>query len=522
MAFLIVAIICVCSLACTLFWEIRFNTHMFQLNGYKNNEQMVWTKKNVSAQITLPLFAFLCIVNLFYCNFVTLLIIAVFSIAEMLYYISLKNKKSKKKLVYTNRVKRLLTTNIILDILIPVICYLLGGWNLGVAALCCLAFVEPLLIVFCNIVNSPMEKGINRYYINDAKKKLQSNRNIKVIGITGSYGKTSVKFYLQTLLSAQFNVLITPESYNTPMGVVKTIRGSLKPTHEVFVCEMGARYVGDIKEICDIVHPHWGVITSVGPQHLETFGNIDNIIDTKFELADAVHENGKIILNGDNEYIRQKSKKYKNIVFYNSKMSKGEYYAKDVSLSSFGTQFVVVTPQSEEELFQTHLIGEHNLINILSAITVANLMGVPLRELIIPVRKLKPVEHRMQMIKRGNTTIIDDAYNSNPVGSKAAIRTLSMLDGLKVLVTPGMVELGDEEYNYNYKLGEYAAEYCDYIILVGKRHTKPILEGVSRKGFPAERCKIFESITEAVNYAYSIPTDKHKYILLENDLPDNY
>lgn len=112
---------------------------------------------------------------------------------------------------------------------------------------------------------------ITNHFINDAKRMLKEVPGLTIIGITGSYGKTSVKYYLQTLLQDHFNVLITPESYNTPMGVVKTIRGSLKSTHEIFVCEMGARHVGDIKEICDIVHPHHGVITSIGPQHLETF-----------------------------------------------------------------------------------------------------------------------------------------------------------------------------------------------------------------------------------------------------------
>ena len=129
---------------------------------------------------------------------------------------------------------------------------------------------------------------------------LQSCSNITVIGITGSYGKTSVKFYLNKLLSAKYNVLMTPESFNTPLGVVKTIRTSLKATHEIFICEMGAKNINDIKEICDIVHPKHGVITSIGPQHLESFKTVENVVKTKFELADAIDKNGMVFLNYEN------------------------------------------------------------------------------------------------------------------------------------------------------------------------------------------------------------------------------
>ena len=132
-----------------------------------------------------------------------------------------------------------------------------------------------------------------------------------IIGVTGSYGKTSVKFYLETLLQTKFSTLVTPESYNTPMGVVITIRTMMKPTHEIFVCEMGARYTGEIKELCDLVHPDHGIIASVGPQHLDTFGSLENIQKTKFELADSLPEGGMLFLNGDNEYINEQLKEYR-------------------------------------------------------------------------------------------------------------------------------------------------------------------------------------------------------------------
>lgn len=267
-----------------------------------------------------------------------------------------------------------------------------------------------------NVVNRPMEKAVNDHFIHDAERKLKEVPGLTIIGVTGSYGKTSVKFYLQTLLQEKFNVLVTPESYNTPMGVVKTIRGSLKPTHEIFVCEMGARYVGEIKEICDIVHPHHGVITSIGPQHLETFGSMENITRTKYELADALPQNGMLFLNGDSPNVEENSGKYQNVTFYRSHSTGDGYRAEDIRLSQLGTEFTVVSPTGETERFQTRLVGEHNVINIVGAIAVANRLGIPLRDLKVPVRRIQPVEHRMEMTQHGNVTIIDDAYNSNPVG----------------------------------------------------------------------------------------------------------
>ncbi|MBR1853921.1 MAG: UDP-N-acetylmuramoyl-tripeptide--D-alanyl-D-alanine ligase, partial [Lachnospiraceae bacterium] len=198
------------------------------------------------------------------------------------------------------------------------------------------------------------------------------------------------------------------------------------------------------------------------------------------------------------------------------------YFASDITVSQTGTEFTVTAPGGESERFHMRLIGAHNVINVVGAISVANKLGIALKDLRIPVRRIEPVPHRMQMREHGLVTIIDDAYNSNPVGSKAAVETLAMFDGVRILVTPGMVELGDKEREYNYKFGTYAADCCDYILLVGRKHTEPIREGVLSKGFAKDRCLVYDKLEEALSYAYSIKEQGHKYILLENDLPDNY
>lgn len=532
-----ISILCTVLTLPAFLYVLRYNLHMFQLNGYKNGEHIHWLKKNVSRQYLLILIGISGILSMCLSGIVTLLLQTVAALICMKYYLYLKKTNTKKKLVYTARVKRLILTDSILVILLLVLTGVFLGVSRIAGAFAVLTTLQIIALVIVNWINRPVEGMINQHYINDAKKKLRSVPDLIVIGVTGSYGKTSVKYYLDTLLKEHFEVLITPESYNTPMGVVKTIRSSLKPSHQIFICEMGARHVGDIKEICDIVHPEHGIITSVGPQHLETFFNMDNIVNTKFELADALPEVGLLFLNGDNEYIRNHSGKYKNKIFYTtgewakareleSQIEEGEvsqyYQTGDVKLSRTGTEFTVTAPDGEKETFQMRLLGEHNVINVAGAVAVANTLGIPLKQLKVPVRRIQPVAHRMQLLERGNYTIIDDAFNSNPVGSRAAVETLKQFEGVRILITPGMVELGEKEEEYNYKFGTYAADCCDYILLVGEKHTAPIHKGVLESGFSQERCRVFEKLEDALSFAYSIKAEGHKFILLENDLPDNY
>ena len=532
-----ISILCTVLTLPAFLYVLRYNLHMFQLNGYKNGEHIHWLKKNVSRQYLLILIGISGILSMCLPHIVTLLLQTAAALICMKYYLYLKKTNTKKKLVYTARVKRLILTDSILVILLLVLTGVFLGVSRIAGAFAVLTTLQIIALVIVNWINRPVEGMINQHYINDAKKKLRSVPDLTVIGVTGSYGKTSVKYYLDTLLKEHFEVLITPESYNTPMGVVKTIRSSLKPSHQIFICEMGARHVGDIKEICDIVHPEHGIITSVGPQHLETFFNMDNIVNTKFELADALPEVGLLFLNGDNEYIRNHSGKYKNKIFYTtgewakareleSQIEEGEvsqyYQTGDVKLSRTGTEFTVTAPDGEKETFQMRLLGEHNVINVAGAVAVANTLGIPLKQLKVPVRRIQPVAHRMQLLERGNYTIIDDAFNSNPVGSRAAVETLKQFEGVRILITPGMVELGEKEEEYNYKFGTYAADCCDYILLVGEKHTAPIHKGVLESGFSQERCRVFEKLEDALSFAYSIKAEGHKFILLENDLPDNY
>lgn len=498
-----------------------YQIHMFQLNSYKPKVQRNWLLANRNKILVRSTFMVLLGLWIMLNPLTGIPAAVLYSLAAVFFH---RKKNYKKPLVYTSRVIRLLVTLGLFYSVAGIALFLNRDETLALAWLLPgFYLMVPLLVLVANLINQPVEKAVKQWYINDAKRMLKGMPELTVVGITGSYGKTSVKFFLSKLLSAEFNVLHTPESYNTPMGVVKTIRQELKAFHNIFICEMGAKNIGDIKEICDIVHPMHGVITAVGPQHLESFQTVNNVLKTKFELADSLPGDGYLFLNYDNELIRTK-KEYPNIVSYGLEPDMGiEYLAYDLKLTSRGTSFKMKAADGAEYVFETKLIGRHNVENIAAAIAAANKLGVPMQKLILQVRQISAVQHRLELLKRNGLTIIDDAYNSNPAGAKAALDTLACFEGIKILMTPGMIELGDKQYECNKNFGVQAAAVCDYVILVGESQTKPIYDGLLEAGYDKARITVITDLKEGFNYVYQLKADdKEKVLLLENDLPDNF
>lgn len=499
-----------------------YHMHMFQLNSYFYAKHGHWMKKNIGKIVK----EFLLIEIPFFINYVatiidnTFLNILVIIILLISIIYNMPKVKSKISLKFTARVKRMLVTEAILVLLL----FLAGGTSYEnvVFKISILNILSVVLELIANFINKPIEKAVRQYYINDAKKILKSMPNLIVIGVTGSYGKTSVKNFLYQTLSGKYEVLKTPKNYNTTMGVVKTIREELKPIHQIFICEMGATHVGDIKEICDIVNPTIGIITSVGPQHLESFKSIDNVLKTKFELQEAVAKNGgSVFLNYNNDYI--KNKKVDSKYFsYGIDDESLDYKGFNIKSTSSGISFDVKKKDEDEvSHFETKVIGKHNVINLVGAIACAHYLGVPYKKMVPKVRELKSVAHRLELIDKGPYTIIDDSYNSNPVSSKSAIDTLNEFEGTHVIVTPGLIELGANEEKYNYELGEYMAK-CDYICIVGEKNEKNLYDGSISKGFDKDKIIKCSSPTEAVSKITSLNIPGNLTILLENDLPDNY
>jgi UDP-N-acetylmuramoyl-tripeptide--D-alanyl-D-alanine ligase len=480
---------------CAYIPAVLHDYHIFQLNSYEIKTQAKWLARNWPRGYLLR--------------------------HILVFYFCCKPPRAKKPLVYTRRLVRMLFTNGLLATAgVALACF--RGGAAGVFGLAALFFLSPVLVMVSAIINAPVERAVNRWYIADAQRILQKMPRLIVIGITGSYGKTSAKYFLTQLLSQKYNVLMTPESYNTPMGVVKTIRGQLKPIHEIFVCEMGAKKTGEIRELCDIVHPACGIITSIGPQHLETFKTLENIISTKFELSRALPKGGVMFLNYENEYIRNTPCAGK-ILSYGRTVPGCTYMARNIRVSGAGSAFDITLANGGEYHFETKLLGLHQVENITGAVAAADFFGVPPEDLVVAVRRLRNVPHRLELLCRNGLTIIDDSFNANVSGTRAALEVLGMFEGLKILVTPGMVELGDQEDVYNRQFGSAAALVCDYVILVGARQTRSILAGLKSASYPEEKIYVVQNPQEAFKKIDAIPErGSPKVILLENDLPDNY
>ena len=504
--------------------------HMLQLNSYMNSRFLKWFLINYKKDIK-PI-GVLLVVPLLFLWWKNLLIFSITWICVnfiFLYNYQKTKASEKKKFVITNRIKRLYVTIaslLILSLLIVNLVYFSDkdSWGL-VIFISVIILVEEInifLTLIANILNYPLENVINRFYVIDAKRFLNQHDQLIVIGITGSYGKTSSKFILSRIFSEKYNVLMTPESYNTLMGVVRTVRELLKPTHEIFVVEMGAKKKGDIRKICQLVKPKYGLLTSIGPQHLDTFKSFENIIETKFELVDSLPENGVAFLNFNNDAIR-KRKTEKRIISYGIENDKLNYWAENIYYDSSGLSFSLYTYKNEKMVIKTRLLGLHNVLNILGACSMALEMGMKVNDICYAVKQLSPIPHRLELKSQSTgVTIIDDAFNSNPEGANEALNVLNKFNhSTKILITPGLVELGEREYECNYSLGVKAASVCDYIVLVGNKRSKPMMDALIENNFDNQKVFVVKNLNEAMEKLKSI-TILDSVILFENDLPDNY
>ena len=441
-------------------------------------------------------------------------------LAVLFLIITIKKTKEKKPFVVTSRMIRVFCTYTVLLIVGAVVTNIFN-YRIGMIVYNVFAIFAYFVVILVSVLNKPIERMVRGKFIKQAKKKLNDMPELEVIGITGSYGKTSTKYILNTILSQKYNTLMTPESYNTTMGVVRTINENLSAMHRLFICEMGAKYIGDIKEITDIVNPKYGIVTAIGPQHLDTFKSIDNVKKAKLELVDSLPDDGIAFVNWEDENIRN-SKILKKCVKYGLSET-ADYYATNISTSELGSIFDIVTPNNERISVRTKLLGKLNILNIVGAVAVADTLGVDKESIRMGIRYLKPVIHRLQLKQNpGGSIIIDDAYNSNIQGASMALEVLkSFTYKKKILITPGIVELGSRQNEINKELGVKAADAADYIILVGANQAIPILNGIREAKYPEKNVYIAQNLQDALNKMNQIIT-KDSVVLLENDLPDNY
>ncbi|MBQ3078535.1 MAG: UDP-N-acetylmuramoyl-tripeptide--D-alanyl-D-alanine ligase [Clostridia bacterium] len=524
----------------------RYYIHMLQLESYQLDGYMRWLKKDSSnmfgwtlragAGASVLFYVLPILVSMFMTgerreSMITANLItgALFIVYTAVMVVRDYKSRQKKPLVYTRRVIRLIISLVLVTSAILAVSVLIfkrndtvnSGLMLTWLSPYALMIAAPFLPMLAAYVVQPVEEHINMGFFKAAQAKLDKRSDLIKIGITGSYGKTSTKYCLATILSVKYNVFYPKASINTPMGLSKVINNDLEEGHQVFIAEMGARHVGDIKELVDLVHPSYGLITSVGPQHLETFKTVETVANTKFELIEGLPKNGCAFFAADDGevdklYERAKGEKKR------AGLGKGylNMHAEDIEVGAFGSRFTLVTDTGENLRMETKLLGRHNISNIVLCCAVAREMGMTMEEISQGVKLIKPVKHRLQLIS-GHMNVIDDAFNSNPVGAKEALNVVGSFPGKHLIITPGFVELGEDEAKFNYRLGVQIAKVCDAAILVGPKHTTPIRQGLIQSGFSEDCIRVVNTLEEATALIPQFAS-AGDCVLFENDLPDNY
>ena len=528
----------VISLIATLFaLAMATNSlHILQLSGYKLRGYTDWLKQTKFSEfgrfliITLLSTGAMLITNVLLdellvgraLKYASIIFFFIFCFVYALNQTSIPRKTPIK---YTARMARL----------VGLVAFLCFGISLGMMYLTvnCIRFFTaggvliipvllPAIIILAHFIMLPIEKLIAKKYIKKAKAKLAAHKDIIVIGITGSYGKTTVKNIIASLLAEKYRVCVSPFSYNTPLGLCKTILENMTNDDQVLVAEMGARNVGDIKELCDMVNPTIGVITGIGNQHLMTFGSREQLISTKSELVRHIEKNnGFVVVNTESEGAKQIYDQASCKKLAVSITEKGDIYADNIVATSNGSKFNLVIKGKSFET-TTSLLGEHNIGNLLVGVTIAKELGLSGAQIVDGIRKITPTSHRLAIVPSNNAlVVIDDAYNGSVEGSKSALNVLSKFEGQKVVITPGLVELGEEQFNCNFEFGRDMSKVCDYVIVTGISNWEAIYSGLKFAGFDTDKILRAGSLNQAVNMLATI-TNPGDVVLFENDLPDNY
>ena len=467
-------------------------------------------------------------------------------LAALIAVIPKQEHEVKKPLVHTGRVKRilvtaamcaslalvasLLTMNIIfaetgLFVIYPII--------IGASGFI-LFLLAPLWLTLGNLLLQPFEKFLQQRYLAQARAVMNTTKP-KIIGITGSYGKTTTKDFLRDIFSLRYRTYATPKSYNTLMGISLAINRDLVDDFrtEYFISEMGAYVPGEIDRICQLTPPDIAIVTEIGPQHLERFGSLDNVMRAKYEIIRNLEESGVGVFNWDNVYIREMIAKghpntrlsvSRELNIDEARCESVTWIATEIESRLDGLRFTVTNVASGEGAqMSTPVIGEHNITNLLLCIALAFHEGIPLRDIVMRIGTLKPADSRLvRHTTRSGITIINDAYSANPKGVISALKVLGMHKGGKrLLITPGMIELGELHDKENRKLGELASEHATDIILIGREQTRPVYEGIQSAEFDMSRVQVFEMLAESVAW-YQHNLMANDTVLFLNDLPDTY
>lgn len=481
---------------------IKQYLHIYQLKDYNNARYLKYfSKKSI---IYLISNAFLLIFQLFLNNLIFVLVSNIIFLILNIAHNSRLIKSNKTPLKFTGKIKRLYIISIFLLVFL-----IFFNFSYGISNI--LLFFSPIISNFLNFY----DKLKNKKFTNLAIRKLK-NSNAKIIAITGSNGKTSVKNILNKLLSSKYKTQATPKSFNTPLGTAKFINESLDSYTEFLILEYGARRPKDIEKLCSLFGADYGIVTTVAPQHLQTFKSIENVAKTKNELPMFLKEK-LCVFNLDNDFTFEMYNKKIGEKIGISLNSKSEISATNIRIENCTTKFDLLTDNNSYSI-STSLLGKHNVLNILLATALAIRLDIPIKNIVSAIEKLKPTPHRLELIKT-NINILDDSYNCSLASATEAINVLLQFPMRHFIATPGIIEGGKDEYEINFKLGQMLSN-MDCCIIIGEHNKKAISDGLKSQNFNDNNLIFSKTLDEAKDHFQKL--NSNGTLLILNDLPDDY
>lgn len=410
---------------------------------------------------------------------------------------------------------------------------LVPGWTARIAVFFVTAYIFALgFFVFLGLATAvvwPLDYVLKFLIISAAKRRLRKFSKLIIIGITGSYGKTTMKEVLATILQEDRTILKTPENINTPLGIARLILRELSARTEIFIVEMGAYRRGDIRGLCEIARPDVAILTGINQAHLERFGGMDKTVAAKFEIVRFAAPSAPVILNSDDELVMKNYQSFvgkKEVMFYSTgKRQCGDFTIGSEKFAENGTgwSFDLVFKNQNLGRFQVPFLGEYILGTIMGAAAVASLLGLPVEQIAAGIRKILPVTHRLQVLPNpNNIVVIDDSYNGNPNGAAEAIKVLGKFtDRRKIYITPGLVETGSNVKVVHETIGHNLAGVADIVILIKNSVTPYVSAGLLAAGFPQAKIEWFEDVS-AAHAALPSLLRAGDVVLFQNDWPENY
>ena len=386
--------------------------------------------------------------------------------------------------------------------------------------LCIPVFISCIVLFF-----QPFFAAVRGRILRKAKQKMAQFSppagGLKVIGITGSYGKTSTKEFLSAILSAKFKVLATPEHKNSEIGIAQTILHDLKPDHQFFIVEMGSYKKGGITLLCNMVEPEIGLVTGVNQQHLATFGSMDNLLSAEGgrELLHCLPKHGLLVVNGDNKHclaLYKNANIRKQIYTVKRETINSDIWTEDMEIEQDNIFFIAMardatlaqgSPGFKKDMahFHVDVLGAQQVQNMLGAILVAKDLGMSLEEISQACRNIRPKQAGMTLAKGiHGINIIDASYSSNPDGVMADLDYLAIFPHKKVIVMPCLIELGSQSAEVHTQIGKKIAQVCDLAIITTQDKFKEIKTAAVAEGMSENRIlfcdnpqEIFGHITTA-------------------------